>query len=197
MTGSDLMRQPLAAIRAVQNEKIAGQIALCARGSAFYQRHWAGIDAGNVRSLADLERLPLTTKSALMAEPEAFRLHCPDLPLHERALWEVNYTTGSTGDPTPLYVTTHDYQAYLFQAGRVAEISGVTGRDILANLFPLTAAPMGAFVRSAFAGRRGRDDRAASRDGAVGCHQLCPPRDHARRRTARRFHQRAHVRRDR
>jgi phenylacetate-coenzyme A ligase PaaK-like adenylate-forming protein len=31
----------------------------------------------------------------------------------------------------------------------VAEISGVTDRDILANLFPLTAAPMGAFVRSA------------------------------------------------
>jgi len=61
----------------------------------------------------------------------------------------VNYTTGSTGDPTPLYVTTHDYQAYLFQARRVAEISGVTDRDTLANLFPLTAAPMGAFVRSA------------------------------------------------
>jgi phenylacetate-coenzyme A ligase PaaK-like adenylate-forming protein len=151
MADGDLMRQPLAAIRAVQNEKIAKQIALCAQGSAYYRRHWAsaGIDAGGIRSLADLELLPLTPKSALMAEPETFRLHCPDLPLHERALWEVNYTTGSTGDPTPLYVTTHDYQAYLFQAGRVAEISGVTDRDILANLFPLTAAPMGAFVRSA------------------------------------------------
>ena len=151
MADSDLMRQPLAAIRAVQNEKIAKQIALCARGSAYYLRHWAsaGIDAGGIRTLDDLELLPLTPKSALMAEPESFRLRCPDLPLHERALWEVNYTTGSTGDPTPLYVTTHDYQAYLFQARRVAEISGVTDRDILANLFPLTAAPMGAFVRSA------------------------------------------------
>jgi len=151
MADGDLMRQPLAAIRAVQNEKIAKQIALCARGSAYYRRLWAsaGIDAGGIRSLADLELLPLTPKSALMAEPETFRLHCPDLPLHERALWEVNYTTGSTGDPTPLYVTTHDYQAYLFQARRVAEISGVSDRDILANLFPLTAAPMGAFVRSA------------------------------------------------
>jgi phenylacetate-coenzyme A ligase PaaK-like adenylate-forming protein len=151
MADSDLMRQPLAAIRAVQNEKIAKQIALCARGSAYYRRLWAsaGIDAGGIRSLEDLELLPLTPKSALMAEPESFRLHCPDLPLRERALWEVNYTTGSTGDPTPLYVTTHDYQAYLFQARRVAEISGVSDRDILANLFPLTAAPMGAFVRSA------------------------------------------------
>ena len=150
MIEEDLMQQTLAAIRAVQNEKIARQIALCAQGSAFYQRHWtaAGIDPATIRTLADLERLPLTPKSALMADPEAFRLHCPDLPLHERALWEVNYTTGSTGDPTPLYVTTHDYQAYLFQARRVSEISGVTENDILANLFPLTAAPMGAFVRS-------------------------------------------------
>jgi phenylacetate-CoA ligase len=151
MIERDLMQQPLAAIRAVQDEKIARQIALCARGSAFYQRHWAaaGIDPGTIRTLADLEHLPLTPKAVLMTDPEAFRLHCPDLPLHERALWEVNYTTGSTGDPTPLYVTTHDYQAYLFQARRVSEISGVTENDILANLFPLTAAPMGAFVRSA------------------------------------------------
>jgi phenylacetate-CoA ligase len=151
MIEDDLMRQPPDAIRAVQDEKIARQIALCARGSAFYQRHWAAadVDPGTIHNLSDLERLPLTPKSALMADPEAFRLHCPDLPLHERALWEINYTTGSTGDPTPLYVTTHDYQAYLFQARRVSEISGVTENDILANLFPLTAAPMGAFVRSA------------------------------------------------
>ena len=82
-----------------------------------------------------------------MADPESFRLSCPDLPVQERALWEVNYTTGSTGDPTPLYNTTHDYEAYLFQARRVAEISGITDRDLLANLLPLAPAPMGAFLR--------------------------------------------------
>jgi phenylacetate-coenzyme A ligase PaaK-like adenylate-forming protein len=147
---TDLLRQPLVAIRRVQDEKLARQIELCARGHAYYRRRWAeaGVDASAVRTLADLERLPLTPKKDLMDDPEAFRLRCPDLPLHERALWEVNYTTGSTGDPTPLYVTTHDYHAYLFQARRVAEISGVTDRDVLANLFPLTPAAMGAFVRS-------------------------------------------------
>lgn len=147
---TDLLRQPLAAIRAVQNEKIERQVALCARGHDYYRRRWAeaGIDTGKIRTIDDLERLPLTPKKDLMDDPEAFRLRCPDLPLHERALWQVNYTTGSTGDPTPLYVTTHDYMAYLFQARRVAEISGVTDRDVLANLFPLTAAAMGAFVRS-------------------------------------------------
>ena len=148
---SEFLRQPLAEIRRVQNALVARQIELCARGHAYYRRRWAeaGIDPASIRTIDDLAALPLTPKKDLMAEPEAFRLHCPDLPLHERALWEVNYTTGSTGEPTPIYVTTHDYQAYLLQARRVAEISGINDRDILANLFPLTQTAMGAFSRSA------------------------------------------------
>ena len=148
---TDLLRKPLGEIRKVQNELVARQIALCARGHEYYRRGWAqhGIDPARVRTIDDLQLLPLTPKHDLMADPEAFRLQCPDLPLHERALWEVNYTTGTTDEPTPLYVTTHDYHAYLLQARRVAEISGITEHDVLANLFPLTPAPMGAFVRSA------------------------------------------------
>ena len=147
---TDLLRKPLAEIRKLQNALVARQIELCARGHEYYRRRWAehGVDPASVRTIDDLQLLPLTPKQDLMAEPEAFRLQCPDLPLHERALWEVNYTTGTTSDPTPLYVTTHDYQAYLVQARRVAEISGITENDVLANLFPLTQAPMGAFVRS-------------------------------------------------
>lgn len=147
---TDLLRRPRNEITKTQNEFLQRQIALCARGHAHYSRRWkeAGIDPVSIRTVDDLERLPLTRKAELMADPESFRLACPDLPLHERALWEVNYTTGSTGDPTPLYVTTHDYQSYLFQARRVAEISGITDRDLIANLLPLTPAPMGAFLRT-------------------------------------------------
>ncbi|MBM3508342.1 MAG: phenylacetate--CoA ligase [Alphaproteobacteria bacterium] len=148
---TELLRQPITEIQRVQSENLARQVVLCARGHKYYQERWkkAGIDPASIRSLQDLERLPLTPKSDLMADPEAFRLRIPDLPLHERALWEVNYTTGSTSEPTPLYVTTHDYQAYLFQARRVAEISGITENDVLANLFPVTHTAMGAFSRSA------------------------------------------------
>ena len=84
-----------------------------------------------------------------MDDPESFRLQLPDLPLHERVLWEVIYTTGTTSEPTPVYNTTHDYHAYLFQSARVSEISDIRETDVIANLFPLTPAPMGAFVRSA------------------------------------------------
>lgn len=135
---------------AARDERLRSMLSLCARGHDFYKRRWAeaGIDIASIRGVADLERLPLTSKQDLMADPEAFRLRVPDLPLHERALWEVIYTTGSTAEPTPVYNTTHDYHAYLFQSKRVAEISGIRETDVIANLFPLTPAPMGAFLRS-------------------------------------------------
>lgn len=147
---TDLLREPLEQIRAVQDARLRKILSLCARGHAHYRRRWAeaGIDVARIRGAGDLWRLPLTAKRDLMDDPESFRLRCPDLPLHERAIWEVIHTTGSTGDPTPLYVTTHDYHAYLFMSRRVAEIAGIRDTDILANLFPLTPAAMGAFVRS-------------------------------------------------
>jgi phenylacetate-CoA ligase len=147
----EILRQPIAAIEALQSERLRAMLALLARGSAFYRARWAqaGVDPASIRGVQDLERLPLTSKQDLMADPEAFRLRLPELSLHERALWEVIYTTGSTGEPTPVYNTTHDYHAYLFQARRVAEISGVRDTDVIANLFPLTPAPMGAYQRAA------------------------------------------------
>lgn len=150
MNSAEILRQPLEQIERLQGERLRAMLALCARGHPFYRRRWAqqSIDLASIRGVADLERLPLTAKHDLMADPEAFRLQLPELPLHERALWEVIYTTGSTADPTPVYNTTHDYHAYLFQSRRVAEISGIRETDIIANLFPLTQAPMGAFLRS-------------------------------------------------
>ena len=147
----DIFRQPLAAIEAIQSQKLRTMLDLCIRGHAYYRRRWseAGFDLAAIRTIADLDRLPLTPKIDLMRAPEDFRLQLPELPLHERVLWEVIYTTGTTAEPTPVYNTTHDYHAYLFQARRVAEIAGVRASDVIANLFLLTAAPMGAFIRSA------------------------------------------------
>lgn len=146
-----ILRQPNEAIEQIQAGKLRAMLDMCARGHPYYMRKWreAGIDVARIATLADLERLPLTPKQDMMQKPEDFRLHLPDLPLHERVLWEVIYTTGTSAEPTPLYNTTHDYHAYLFQSARVAEISDVRETDIIANLFPLTPAPMGAFVRSA------------------------------------------------
>jgi len=147
----DLTRQPLAVIENRQSEKLRRMLDLCMRGHSYYRQKWteAKIDIGAIVCVADLERLPLTRKQDLIAEPQRFRLDLPELSLAERTVWEIIYTTGSTADPTPIYNTTYDYNAYLYQSCRVAEISGIHESDTIANLFPLTAAPMGAFVRSA------------------------------------------------
>lgn len=140
----------LAAMRAIQDAALRRQLVLCGQGSAFYRRRWAeaGADPASIRGVADLHRLPLTGKKDFTADPEAFRLSCPDLPLHERALWEVNYTTGTSGNPSPIYMTTHDYLANMLQSRRIAEIVGIRDTDVFANLFPITPAPMGSFSRS-------------------------------------------------
>ncbi|MBM3491727.1 MAG: phenylacetate--CoA ligase [Alphaproteobacteria bacterium] len=147
---ASLARSP-DAIAEAQSAALRAMLALCARGHAYYRREWtgAGLDIASIRGLDDLARLPLTTKDALMAEPEAFRLRLPDLPLEERAIAEVIHTTGSTAMPTPVYNTTHDVLAYMFQARCMAAIAGLGEHDVIANLFPLTPAPMGAFQRSA------------------------------------------------
>ena len=179
---ADLLKQSDAAIERVQDERLRHMLALCAEGHPYYRRRWAeaGVDIASIGSLADLERLPLTPKRDLMADPERFRLQLPTLPLHERVLWDVGYTTGSTGDPTPIYNTTHDYHAYLFQSRRVAEISGMRSTDVIANLFPLTAAPMGAFIRSATnAYAMGASIFAALPGAPIGSFGVQRPLDHA------------------
>lgn len=146
----DLLRQSPREIRNVQDTRLREMLALCRRGHAFYQRRWADakVDLDAIRGVDDLERLPLTTKHELMHDPEGFRLQVPDLPLHERVLWNVVYTTGTTGTRTPVYNTTHDFQANLFQCRRNAGIADLRSTDVIANLFPLTPAPMGSFARA-------------------------------------------------
>lgn len=138
-------------IEQVQNKKLQEMLSICSKGHPYYKELWKklGIDVGDIKTTDDLILLPLTSKQALMENPESFRIQLKDLPQQERILWEVIYTTGTTSDPTPFYNTTHDYHNYLLQSKRVAEISGISSKDIIANLFPLTTAPMGAYVRSA------------------------------------------------
>ena len=148
---ADLGLSSLEELRAVQGDALVRQLALCAEGSAFYRDQWRtkGVDPAAIRGWEDLERLPLTTKHDFIGAPDSFRLDCPDLPLAERALWEVNYTTGTSSNPSPIYMTTHDYLANMVLARRIATIVGIRDTDVFANLFPLTPAPMGSFSRSA------------------------------------------------
>ncbi|MFH0793990.1 MAG: hypothetical protein V2A74_08160, partial [bacterium] len=68
----DLLRQPMQAIRDAQNERLVEMLDLCRRGHEFYRRRWvgAGGDVETVRSVEELERLPLRSKRDFMDAPE-------------------------------------------------------------------------------------------------------------------------------
>lgn len=140
-------------IEAARRAALAATMALVARHHPRYRRAMAeaGLAAGDIAGVDDLARLPPTTKAALMADPDAFRLAIPvdeDVPEEARTVWDVMYTTGSTsGRPTPFVNTTLDFWDILLLQRRMLAIRGVREDDRIANLFPLTRHPHGAFIR--------------------------------------------------
>jgi phenylacetate-coenzyme A ligase PaaK-like adenylate-forming protein len=147
----DLLRQPPAALRALQDRLLREMVELCYRAHPFCRRLMKreGLEPRHLQTCDDLVRLPISTKADFLAEPEAFRLRADDLPAGEATLWKVIYTTGTTsGRPAPIYVTSFDFYQYLFITGRQQDLVGLRATDVIANLFPLTPFPMGAYGRA-------------------------------------------------
>jgi phenylacetate-CoA ligase len=140
-------------LEAVRVERLRRTLTAVAAAHPFYRARFRdlGIETGDIRSLDDLQALPLTRKEDYIADPEAFRLRADDLPgdfcAEERVLWDVAYTTGTTsGRPSPFYNTAHDAYAIWDQARRCNQAEGLSASDRIANLYPLAGFPTGAFL---------------------------------------------------
>ncbi len=140
-------------LEALRESRLRRTLAAVGAAHPFYRAKFKalGIEAGEIRTLDDLARLPPTPKQDYIADPEAFRLRPDDLPdgaaAEERVLWDVAYTTGTTtGKPSPFYNTAHDAYAIWDQARRCNEAEGLIATDRVANLYPLAGFPTGAFL---------------------------------------------------
>jgi phenylacetate-coenzyme A ligase PaaK-like adenylate-forming protein len=137
-------------IRELQDELVRTTMRRVGERHPFYRDRMArdGIAPGDIDGVTALQGFPLTEKSDLVAEPDRFRLDPdPERP-EEYVLWDVAYTSGtSTGRPTPMYQTAHDYRALAFAQRRMAEIRGMGDRERIVNLYPITALPHGAWLR--------------------------------------------------
>ena len=104
---------------------------------------------GDFAFLADLPKLPVILKQSYMADPDAFRLDAAGLPAEMATVWDVMYTTGtSAGRPTPFVSTSFDFFRILEANRNMLRLRGARPDDLIANLFPLTAVPHGAFIRA-------------------------------------------------
>lgn len=147
----DLLRQPAPALRALQDRLLREMVELCHLAHPFYRRLMKreGLEPRHLQTCDDLVRLPVSTKADFLADPEAFRLQGDRLPPEDTTLWKVIYTTGTTsGRPAPIYVTSFDFYHYLFVCERQQDLTGLRATDVVANLFPLTPFPMGAYGRA-------------------------------------------------
>ena len=147
----ELLFRDRAAIEAVQQSALAEMMDLVCERHPFYRSVLADRNLRRVafRSLSDLAKLPVTTKAAYMREPERFVLSGEGLPEEMRMVWDTMYTTGSTsGRPTPFVSTSFDFYNILALQRNMLRLRGVTQHDIIANLFPVTRAPHGAWIRT-------------------------------------------------
>jgi phenylacetate-CoA ligase len=149
MVEADVRSEQLVELRV---QRLRHMIKLCLAAHPFYRQRFRGLGLGpaDIRSLDDLEKLPLTTKNDYMICPDDFRLRAADvdgMSLEESTLWNVAYTTGTTsGKPSPFFNTTHDQFTIMMQARRCATVEGMMRGDTIANLIPLPPVPTGGFL---------------------------------------------------
>lgn len=106
------------------------------------------LSRNDLQSIDDLSKLPVTSKTDYMNAPEDFRLEANGLSPEETAIWDVMHTTGTTtGKPTPFYSTAYDFYRILSVQEAMMRLRGVGTDDVIANLFPLTVWPHGAYAR--------------------------------------------------
>jgi phenylacetate-CoA ligase len=140
-----------AELAALREQRFAATLDRIFAAHPYYRRIFAnaGLVRGDVRGLADLARLPVTTKADYVADPEAFCLGAAGAADDsETIVWDVMYTTGSSGAPTPFVSTAYDFINILALNRSMLRLRGVTAADTILNLFPLTRYPHGAFARA-------------------------------------------------
>lgn len=106
---SQIETMPLEQLRQLQDQRLRTLVARLYKDVPFYQQKFkqAGIEAGDIKGLADLARLPITTK-------EDLRQHYP-FQMFARPMTEVrriHASSGTTGKPTVVGYTEHDLDIF-------------------------------------------------------------------------------------
>jgi phenylacetate-CoA ligase len=142
---NDLLFSDRAAIEAAQQANFAEMLDLLVTRHPYYRPK---LESLKLKALDDLPELPVTRKADFMREPERFVLESEGLPEEMRVVWDVMHTTGSTtGKPTPFVSTAFDFYRILELHRNMMRLRRVRPDDVIANLFPLTRQPHGAFIR--------------------------------------------------
>ncbi len=142
-------------LRALQNERFMRCVAR-AWEVPFYQRLWrrAGLERGDVRGLDDIEKLPIFSKSDLMASladaPPYGDYHGWERwPLADRPPIVLHTTSGTTGRPQVVVFSPKSREVQALLVARSWYLHGVGPADVIHSVYGHGMINGGHFVREA------------------------------------------------
>ncbi|MGA3269079.1 MAG: phenylacetate--CoA ligase [Verrucomicrobiota bacterium] len=120
-----------AALERLQLQRLQETVRRVAAQVPFYRQKFAelGVKPGDVRSLADLRRLPFTTSADLRANYPAGLLAVP----FDDAL-RLHTSSGTTGKPKALFFSRQDVDNAAELCARSFVMAGVTKQDVFQNM---------------------------------------------------------------
>ncbi len=123
---------PRAELRAGQEERLRALLRELATNQ-FYQEKFraAGLAMAEVQTIADLQRLPFTTKSELAAEQQLYPPYGRLLTYPIARYRYLHQTSGTTGRPLRWLDTAEDWDAFLRGWAEVYRGAGVTENDLV------------------------------------------------------------------
>lgn len=127
-------------ITAYQTEQVQRQLTRVARDSAFYRRRFAelGINAGDIKSLEDLRRLPFTKKADYSSSVAGNPPWGEFVGVARDQVARLHFSSGTTASPVPQYWTLGDLDRWAGLYARFARAAGVQPGDIFQCLFTYT-----------------------------------------------------------
>jgi phenylacetate-CoA ligase len=111
---------------------LSEQLAYLEASSSFYAARLRGVRQ-HVRTVADLPRLPFTTKDELREGQRREPPFGPHLCAPPERLVRVHVTSGTTGDPVAVGFTRGDHEANSAVGGTAFRIAGVRADDVVAH----------------------------------------------------------------
>lgn len=152
---SDFARRPRAAIRAHQ-DRLFRRCLERAWQIPFYERLWSrhGVKREDIRSLDDIDRLPIFDKSDLMRSlaehPPYGDYHGFDAhPVDERPVTIVHTTSGTTGRPQVVLFSPKCREVQALLVARIWRMQGLRPDDVIHSVYGHGMINGGHFVREA------------------------------------------------
>jgi phenylacetate-CoA ligase len=166
---SPVETRPWAELQALQIERLRAQLQYLAEHSTFYQRKFksAGLRAQDVRTLADLRRMPFTTKQELRASLAAAPLLGAHRAADAGAIVQVQASSGTTGSPAYVGLTRPDRESWAEMTARGLYASGVRPGDTVLHGFSMSKGFVGGIPIYQGLERIGAVDLPIGADGGV------------------------------